>query len=80
MFCDELMKMHTSFRIGGLADFFVEIKTLEELKKIKKLALDNHIPFYIIGNGSNLLIRDNGIRGIVAKLNFNKLEINKDSR
>lgn len=73
------MKQHTSFRIGGPADFFVILKDLEQLKKVKSFAIKNNIPFFIIGNGSNLLIRDNGIRGIVAKLDFNKLEINEDN-
>ena len=73
------MKQHTSFKIGGPADFFVILKNLEQLKKVKSFAIKNNIPFFIIGNGSNLLIRDNGIRGIVAKLDFNKLEINEDT-
>ncbi len=73
------MKKHTSFKIGGPADFFVMLKNIEQLKKVKKLALENNIPFYIIGNGSNLLVRDGGVKGIVAKLDFEKLEINEDN-
>lgn len=71
------MKNHTSFKIGGPADFFIILKNIEELKKVKKFSIENNIPFYIIGNGSNLLVKDKGIRGIVAKLDFNKLEIDE---
>ena len=71
------MKNHTSFKIGGPADFFVIFKNVEEIKKIKKFSIENNIPFYIIGNGSNLLVKDNGIRGIVGKIDFNKIEIDE---
>ena len=71
------MKNHTSFKIGGPADFFVLFKTVEEIKKVKKFSIDNNIPFYIVGNGSNLLVKDNGIRGIVGKIDFDKIEIDE---
>ena len=73
------MKNHTSFKIGGPADFFVIVKNIEQLKNVKKIALENNIPFYIIGNGSNLLVKDNGIRGIVVKIDFDKIEIDEKS-
>jgi UDP-N-acetylmuramate dehydrogenase len=69
------MKLHTSFKIGGPADFFIILNSLQELKEIQRFSKENNIPFLIVGNGSNLLVRDKGIRGIVAKLEFNKLEI-----
>ena len=75
-----MMKKHTSFKIGGPADFFVKVKNIEQLKNVKKLALDNNIPFNIVGNGSNLLVKDNGIRGIVVKINFNKIQIDQETR
>ena len=74
------MKNHTSFRIGGPADFFVKLKNIEQLKSVKELALQKNIPFMIIGNGSNLLVQDKGIRGIVGKLDFNQLEIDIETR
>lgn len=71
------MKNHTSFKIGGPADFFVKFKNIDELKKVKSFAISNNIPFYIIGNGSNLLVRDKGIRGIVGKIEFDKIKIDE---
>lgn len=79
IFCNELMKNHTSFKIGGPADFFVKLKNIEQLKNVKELALKNNIPFVIIGNGSNLLVKDKGIRGIVGKLVFEQLKINQET-
>lgn len=72
------MKKHTSFKIGGPVDYFIIVNNIEELKKILNLVKNNGIPFFIIGNGSNLLVRDKGIRGIVAKINFNQITINKN--
>lgn len=76
---NEQMSKHTSFKIGGPADYFVTIRNIECLKKIQKLAREENIPFFIIGNGSNLLVLDKGIRGIVAKLCFNKLKFEKNT-
>lgn len=72
---NEPMKNHTSFKIGGEAEFFVKISTTEELKNILELVKKEQIPFMIIGNGSNLLVADEGIKGIVAKLEFKEIEI-----
>ena len=74
---DEPMKKHISFKVGGPADFLVKPNTEEELSKLIKFANKENIQFIIIGNGSNLLVRDGGIRGIVIELsdNFNNYEI-----
>ena len=70
---DEKMSAHTTFRVGGEADIFVEIKTSAELEKVfevlraeglSKLGSD----FYLLGNGSNVLVSDSGIRGVVLHL------------
>lgn len=78
---DEPMKKHISFRVGGPADILVKPKTEEQLKDIIKLVKNENIPYMIIGNGSNLLVKDGGIRGVVIKIsdNFNdfKIEGNK---
>lgn len=74
---DEPMKKHISFKVGGPADFLVKPKTEEELREVIKFANEENIPFIVIGNGSNLLVKDGGIRGIVIELsdNFNNYEI-----
>lgn len=75
---DEPMKKHTSFKIGGNADIFIKISDLDDLKNILKFINENKINFTIVGNGSNILVKDNGIRGIVVKLDFKKIDIKKD--
>ena len=65
---NEPMKNHTSFRIGGPADILVEPDDLESLKNVLRFAHDPSIPLSYIGNGSNLLVKDSGIRGIVVKV------------
>lgn len=65
---DELMKGHTSWKIGGFADFFSIPSNLVTLKKVISFAIEHELPIYIIGNGSNLWIPDEGLRGIVIKV------------
>lgn len=74
---DEPMSKHISFRVGGPADILVKPKTEDEIKNIVAFAKKENIPYLIIGNGSNLLIKDGGIRGIVIKIaeNFNEFNI-----
>ena len=72
---DEIMAKYTSFKVGGKADIFIKIKKLEELEYILKYVKEKDIPLTIIGNGSNVLVKDNGIRGITIKLDFNEIEI-----
>lgn len=74
---DEPMKKHTSFKIGGTADYFFKATTLEELQNIIKFAKIKEWPITIIGNGSNLLVTDKGIRGLVIKIDIKKLKIEK---
>ena len=75
IFIDEPMKKHTSFKIGGVADIFIKVKSVQELQYIIEVAKKEKILVTIIGNGSNLLVKDNGIRGIVIMLNMDKIEI-----
>ncbi|MFH2093840.1 MAG: UDP-N-acetylmuramate dehydrogenase [Pseudomonadota bacterium] len=62
---DEPMKNHTSFKVGGPADLFAQPKTLDQLKDLLKTARKADIPVMLFGSGTNLLITDKGIRGLV---------------
>ena len=64
---EEPMKNHTTFRIGGNADYFVSASK-EQLTKILAVAKQDEVPVTIIGNGSNLLVKDGGIRGLVVEI------------
>ena len=75
---NEPMKKHISFKVGGIADCYIKIENISELKQILKFSKENKIPFFIIGNGSNILVTDKGIRGIVIQIKINKFEIIKN--
>lgn len=68
---NEPMKEHTTFRIGGNAEVMIFPESTEDIKNIIKIAKDGDIPVFILGNGSNLLVCDEGIEGIVIKLDSN---------
>lgn len=74
---NEMMKNHTSFKIGGPAEIFIKITTIGELKNLLKYCKENDEKLTIIGNGSNLLISDEGIKGIVAKIEMKEIQINQ---
>lgn len=65
---DEDMKKHTSFRIGGRADAFVSVTSALEIEKIRCVCADTDTPYMIMGNGSNVLVSDKGIRGVVIHI------------
>lgn len=75
---DEPMNKHTSFKIGGIADFYVKPTSIEEIKFLIILSKEENIPLTIVGNGTNLLVKDNGIRGIVLRPNLQDLEIEEN--
>lgn len=72
---DEPMSCHTSFKIGGFADFFIKVSQIEDIKEIQNYANKNNIALTTIGNGSNLLVSDKGIEGIVLKIDIKKFNI-----
>ena len=78
---DEPMKKHTTFRIGGPADYFVTPESKEEIQAIVELCKKEEIPYSVIGNGSNLLVGDKGYRGVILqifkKMNQIRVEENK---
>ena len=77
----ELMSRHTTFRIGGPADFFLVPENADEIKKIIAVCKEKNVPYFILGNGSNLLVSDKGYQGVVVQLyrNFGQIRV-EDSR
>lgn len=76
----EPMRDHTSFKIGGDAEVFITVKTISELKSVLSLCREYNVPYLLIGNGSNLLVSDEGIKGAVIRLegDFKKIEVDGD--
>ena len=77
---DEPMKKHTSFKIGGPADFLVTPCSVQSLCEVIKLCKKENLPIFIMGNGTNLLVSDKGIRGVVVKIydNLNRYTVKGD--
>lgn len=74
---NEDMSKHISFKVGGTADFFIEVDDVSQLMYILKLAKKIKMKTYILGNGTNIIIKDTGFRGIIIKPNFKHLNIEK---
>ena len=72
---EEPMRMHTSFQIGGPAEIFVQPATGAEVCQAIRLAKEEQIPFFVVGNGSNLLVSDDGFRGMIVQIGRNLQEI-----
>lgn len=72
----EPMNIHTAFRIGGCADYYVQPSSIEELQSLIRFLNKSDIEYCVIGNGSNLLVSDKGIRGVVIQLSdtFDEIE------
>lgn len=76
---DEPMRSHTSFKVGGPVDILLTPESYEQIKEVIAFAKENNIPYLVLGNGSNLLVRDGGVRGIIIKLcKLNNIEVNGD--
>ena len=71
---NEPMCKHTSFKIGGIADIYIKVEEVEDIKEVLKYAKQHNIKLTIIGNGSNVLVLDKGIRGITLEICLNKKE------
>lgn len=71
------MKRHTTFRIGGPADFFLLPSTVDEVRGILEICREEELPYFILGNGSNLLVSDKGYRGVIIQLyrNFSNISV-----
>ena len=77
---EEPMKNHTTFRVGGPAEYFVTVTTTEELQAVVRLCNRSNVPWFVLGNGSNLLVSDTGVRGVVLRLSgeFTQCEIKEN--
>lgn len=75
---NEPMSKHTSMKVGGNADIYIEVTDSKKMQEIISLAKEKNIPITIIGNGSNLLVSDEGIRGLVVKYIANGINIFTD--
>ena len=75
---NEPMKKHTTMKVGGLCDCMVEPSSIEEIQKVLEYVKENNIKYYIIGNGSNLLVKDEGVHALIIKIanKFSGFEVN----
>ncbi len=78
---EEPMKNHTTFRIGGPAKVFVTPRTSEEVRAIVTVCRKGKIPYYIVGNGSNLLVSDRGYEGVIIQIyrEMNEIRVEGDT-
>ena len=78
---NEPMKLHTTFKTGGPADIFCSPADSSDILNIVKFAVDNSVPYFIIGGGANILVSDSGLRGIVIETgSLNRAEFKDDGR
>lgn len=72
------MALHTTLRVGGPADALVFVTTLEELQRVVRFCRERQLPLFVLGEGSNLIVRDGGIRGVVLRLSgqFQRINFN----
>ncbi len=75
---EEPMSKHTTFRVGGPADYFLIPETEEEVVKLIALCREENVPYYIVGNGSNLLVSDEGYDGAIIQIGRRMSEITVD--
>lgn len=80
VYVDEPMSRHTTFRVGGPTDFFVTPKTKEDVRDVVRVCKEVGMPYYIIGNGSNLLVSDAGYRGVIIQIykEMNEVKVEGD--
>ena len=78
---DEPMHKHTTFKVGGKADYYIIPHTIDEIKSLIIFLKKQNIPFCVVGNGSNLLVSDKGYHGAIIRVykNFNQIQINQTS-
>jgi len=72
---NEPMNKHTSFKTGGKADYFIKAYLIEEIKSVLKISKEKKIPLFILGNGTNILVKDEGYRGIILQIKLEDIKI-----
>jgi len=65
---NELLKEHTYFKIGGPAKILVKVKSIDEIKKVIQICKDEDVKYYVIGNGTNILVPDEGLDAVIIKI------------
>lgn len=75
---NEPMSVHTTFRVGGQADYFIEPASIEEIIRVLDVTLQSGLPLTLLGNGSNVVVADRGIRGVVLFVGSTFAQINLD--
>ena len=75
---NEDMSKHTSFKTGGKAMLYIKATTVEDVINVLKIVKEEKIPLVVLGNGSNVLFRDDIFEGIVLKIDLNNMEINSE--
>lgn len=76
---NESMSKHTTFKVGGTADYYIRVYSVEELKYVLNIANQENINVTIVGNGSNILVKDGGIRGFTVQLKLSNIEIENET-
>ena len=74
LFFDEPMAKHTTFRIGGPAEYYAVTDDSDEVRRLISLCKTEGVPFCVIGNGSNLLVSDDGIKGLVIRMEGTRIQ------
>ena len=80
LFFDKPMSKHTSFKVGGLAECYVVAENTDDVKEVLKIATQNQIPLTVLGRGTNVLVKDDGIKGITLNIAIKKIEIDEEQR
>lgn len=73
---NESMSRHTTFRVGGAADFFIKVSDVKQLQVLLPFLTEEKVPYYVIGKGSNLLVGDKGFRGVIIQMDETMGDIN----
>lgn len=76
IFLNEPMNKHTSFKTGGKADFFIKVYSIKEIVSVLKVSKTNNIQLFVLGNGTNLLVKDEGYRGIIMQIKLEDIQVN----